>query len=91
MDCKIHIGAKILPFDPIMSGVNLVHTLAISKNLTLLLPCSLGIGVTVVSYLVTCRHKVRRYFSFCVGAIRPTYLIHLDLIILTVFSETYKS
>jgi len=67
MDCKIHIGAKIPPFDPIMSGVNLVHTLAISKNLTLLLLlCSLGICLTAVSYLVTSRYKVRRYFSFCV-------------------------
>jgi len=37
MDCKIHAGAKIPPFDPIMSEENLVHTLTISKNLTLLL------------------------------------------------------
>lgn len=90
MDRKIHTDAKIRPFDSIMSKVNLVHTLAISKKLTLLLLCSLRIGLTVVSYLVTFWHKVRRHFSFCVGVIHPTYLIPLDLIILRVFSETYK-
>jgi hypothetical protein len=46
MDCKIHTGAKFPPFDPNRIEVNLVHTLAISKNLTLLLLCSPGIGLT---------------------------------------------
>jgi hypothetical protein len=92
MDCKIHTGAKIPPFDHIMSEVNVVHTLAIFQNLILLLLllCSPGIGLPLASYLVTFRHKLRRYFSFCVGAIRPPYLTPLYLIILTVFSETYK-
>jgi len=53
MDRKIHTGAKIRPFDSIMCKVNVVQILAISKNFTLLLLCSLGIGLTVVSYLVT--------------------------------------
>lgn len=48
IDCKIHTGAKIPPFDPILSEENLVHTFTISKNLTLLLLCSVGIGLTVV-------------------------------------------
>jgi len=48
IDSKIHTGAKIPPFDLIMSEENLVHTFTISKNLTLLLLCSVGIGLTVV-------------------------------------------